>query len=62
MPRYVIEREVPDVCKLTQPALQAISQKCCGVLQKLGPPVPWLERLVTDDNVRLNRAKLRRAQ
>ena len=52
MPSYVIEREIPDACKLTPPELQAPSRKCGVVLQKLGLPVPWRERFVTDDNVR----------
>jgi hypothetical protein len=43
MPKYVIEREIPNAGKLTQQELQAISQKSCGVLQKLGPQVQWLE-------------------
>jgi len=36
MPKYVIEREIPNAGKLTQQELQAISQKSCSVLQKLG--------------------------
>ena len=28
-----------------------ISQKSCGVLQKLGPQVQWLESFVTDDKI-----------
>jgi len=35
MPKYVIEREIPNVGKLTPLELQAVSQKSCGVLQKL---------------------------
>jgi cell division inhibitor SulA len=51
MPRYVIEREIPNAGKLTQQELKAISQKSCGVLQKLGPQVQWLESFVTDDKI-----------
>ena len=51
MPKYVIEREIPNAGKLTQQELQAISQKSCGVLQKLGPQVQWLESFVTDDKI-----------
>jgi hypothetical protein len=51
MPKYVIEREIPNAGKLTPQELQAISQKSCGVLQKLGPQVQWLESFVTDDKV-----------
>ena len=51
MPKYVIEREIPNAGKLTQDELQAISQKSCGILQKLGPQVQWVESFVTDDKI-----------
>jgi hypothetical protein len=51
MPKYVIEREIPNAGKLSQQELQTISQKSCGVLQKLGPQVQWLESFVTDDKI-----------
>jgi hypothetical protein len=51
MPKYVIERDVPGAGKLTPQQLQGISQKSCGVLQKLGPPIQWLESYVTDDKI-----------
>ena len=51
MPKYVIEREIPGAGKLTAEQLQAISQKSCGVLQKLGPTINWVESYVTDDKV-----------
>lgn len=31
--------------------LQGISQKSCGVLQKLGPQIQWVQSYVTDDKV-----------
>ena len=51
MPKYVIEREIPNSGKLPQQELQSISQKSCGVLQKLGPQVQWVESFVTDDKI-----------
>lgn len=51
MPKYVIEREIPGAGKLTPQELQAISQKSCGVLQKLGPQVQWVQSFVTGDKV-----------
>jgi uncharacterized protein DUF4242 len=51
MPKYAIEREIPNAGKLTPQELQAISQKSCGVLQKLGPQVQWVQSYVTDDKV-----------
>ncbi len=51
MPKYVIERDIPGAGKLSASELQAISQKSCGVLQKLGPTINWVESYVTGDKV-----------
>jgi hypothetical protein len=51
MPKYVIEREIPNAGKLSDQDLKAISQKSCSVLQELGPKIQWVESYVTDDKV-----------
>jgi hypothetical protein len=51
MPKYVIEREIPQAGKLSQEQIKAISQTSCGVLQKLGPQIQWVESFVTDDKI-----------
>jgi hypothetical protein len=51
MLKYVIEREIPGAGKLSPAELKGISQKSCGVLQKLGPQIQWLESYVTDDKI-----------
>jgi Protein of unknown function (DUF4242) len=51
MPKYVIEREMPGVGKLTPKDLQGASAKSCGVLRDLGPSVQWLQSYVTDDKL-----------
>ncbi len=51
MPRYVIERDIPGVGKLSQNELQGISQKSCSVLGKLGPQIQWVYSFVTDDKI-----------
>ena len=51
MPKYVIEREVPDAGKLSSQQLQSISQKSCGTLKQLGPQIQWIESYVTDDKI-----------
>ena len=51
MPKYVIEREIPEAGKLSAEQLQAISQKSCGVLENLGPKIQWLQSYVTDDKL-----------
>jgi hypothetical protein len=51
MPKFVIERELPGAGKLSPQELQAISQKSCTVLGKLGPSIQWLHSYVTGDKV-----------
>ena len=51
MPKYVIEREIPEAGKLSAEQLQAISQKSCGVLENLGPKIQWIKSYVTDDKI-----------
>lgn len=51
MPKYVIEREIPGAGSLTAEQLQGISQTSCGVLQKLGPQIQWIESYVTGDKI-----------
>ncbi|MBI3961486.1 MAG: DUF4242 domain-containing protein [Deinococcus sp.] len=51
MPKYVIERNIPGAGKLSPQELQAISQKSCSVLNKLGPKVQWVHSYVTDDKI-----------
>jgi len=51
MPKYVIEREIPEAGKLSAQQLQAISKKSCGVLKDLGPQIQWVQSYVTDDKI-----------
>ncbi len=51
MPKYVIERDIPGVGKLSAADLQGISQKSCGVLAKLGPQIQWVHSYVTEDKI-----------
>lgn len=51
MPKYVIEREIPGAGKIPADQVQAISQKSCDVLKKLGPQIQWVESYMTDDKI-----------
>ena len=51
MPKFVIEREIPEAGKFSPEQLQAASQTSCGVLRDLGPQIQWLHSYVTDDKV-----------
>jgi hypothetical protein len=51
MPKFVIEREIPNVGSLSPEQLQAVAQKSCSVLQNLGPQINWLHSYVTDNKI-----------
>jgi hypothetical protein len=51
MPKFVIERAIPNIGAVSGAELQAISQKSCGVLHDLGPDVQWVHSYVTDDKI-----------
>lgn len=51
MPKFIIEREIPDAGKLSPQDLRGISQKSCGVLQSMGPQIQWVQSYVTDDKI-----------
>jgi hypothetical protein len=50
MPKFVIEREIAGVGKLSGAELRGIAVKSCAVLQEL-PRVQWLHSYVTDDKI-----------
>jgi len=51
VPKYVIERDIPQAGNLTQQQIQALSQKSCSVLENLGSQIQWVHSYVTDDKV-----------
>lgn len=51
MPKYLIEREVPNAAALSRAELQSIAQRSCAVLQQLGPSIQWLQTFVTEDKL-----------
>lgn len=51
MPKYVIERDIEGVGKLTPEQLKGISQTSCGVLRKLGSEIQWVQSYVTGDKI-----------
>jgi hypothetical protein len=51
MPKYLIERVIPDAGKLSPQELQAIAQKSCSVLNEMGPRIQWIQSLVVDDHI-----------
>jgi len=51
MPKFVIERDIPDAGKLSSEQLQAISRKSCGVLREMGAQIQWVQSYVADDKI-----------
>ncbi|QKD04332.1 DUF4242 domain-containing protein [Mesorhizobium loti] len=51
MPKFVIERDMPAVGKLSASDLRSASQKSCGVLGTLGSKIQWIQSYVTDDRI-----------
>ncbi|KQX39679.1 DUF4242 domain-containing protein [Variovorax sp. Root434] len=51
MPKFVIERAIPNIGGASAAELQAVSQKSCGVLRELGPDVQWVHSYVTGDKI-----------
>ena len=51
MPNYVIEREIPGAGNLSAEQLKGISQTSCGVLNKMGPQIQWVQSYVTADKI-----------
>jgi hypothetical protein len=51
MPKYIIEREVPDAAAMSAADLRALAQRSCAVLRDLGPGIQWVQSFVTEDKI-----------
>jgi cell division inhibitor SulA len=51
MPKFIIEREIPNAGALSADELQGIAAKSCSVLQELGPSIQWVQSYVTEDKI-----------
>lgn len=51
MPKFVIERDIPEAGRLSSEQLQAISQKSCAVLREMGAQIQWVQSYVADDKI-----------
>ena len=48
MPKFVVEREIPNVGNLNPEELQGAAQKSCEALREIGPEINWVHSYVTD--------------
>ncbi|MGC1370740.1 MAG: DUF4242 domain-containing protein [Candidatus Sulfotelmatobacter sp.] len=51
MPKFLIERDIPNAGSLSSEQLRAISQKSCEVLREMDAETQWVESYVTDDRI-----------
>src|SRR5262249_22075311 len=51
MSKYLIERDIPGVGKLSTFELRTISQRACRILERLGPKIEWVQSYVTEDRI-----------
>jgi hypothetical protein len=49
MPKFLIQRNMPGLGKLTPEQLRAASQTSCSTLRNIGPEIQWVHSYVTDD-------------
>jgi hypothetical protein len=51
MPKFLIEREVPNAGALTPSELREIAKRSCGALRELGADIQWVQSFVTEDKI-----------
>jgi len=51
MPKFIIEREIPNAGALSAADLKAIAKKSCAVLRELGAYIQWVQSYVTEDKI-----------
>ena len=51
MPRFLIERRIPNAGALSDDDARAIARTSCEVLEQLGPSIQWVHSYVTADAI-----------
>jgi hypothetical protein len=51
MPKYVIERDIPNAGSLTAAQLADVAPTSCSVLREMGPQIQWVQSYVTGDKI-----------
>ena len=51
MPKYVIEREIPNAGSMTPDDMHNAAATSCNVLNKLGAEIQWIHSYVTDNKI-----------
>ncbi|HEY2897711.1 MAG TPA: DUF4242 domain-containing protein [Gemmatimonadaceae bacterium] len=51
MPKFLIEREIPNAGALSTTDLRNIARKSCSVIRELGADIQWVQSYVTEDKI-----------
>jgi hypothetical protein len=51
MPKFVIEREIPNAGDMSDSEFCAVAQKSVQVLREIGPQIQWLHSYVTGNKI-----------
>jgi hypothetical protein len=51
MPKFLIERDMPNVGNLTPQELTAASQTSCAAIRHIGPDIQWVHSYVTPNKI-----------
>jgi hypothetical protein len=51
VPKFIIERNIPDLGKLSNGELRDVARKSIAVLKEMAPRVQWLRSFVTGDKM-----------
>ena len=51
MPKFVIEREIPNVGNLTEAEIHEAAKKSISALKAMGTEIQWLHSYVTGDKI-----------
>ena len=51
MPKFVIEREIPNVGEMSDADLRAAAQRSVKVLNDMGSKIQWLHSYVTGNKI-----------
>ncbi len=51
MPKFLVEREIPGLGKLSDAEVREISRRSVAVLEAMGPEIQWLHSYVTGDKL-----------
>ena len=51
MPKYIVEREIPNAAALSWEELQEIARRSCEAVLQLGTSIQWVQSFVTEDKL-----------